>query len=100
MQDHALDRGLREQNPAIFAKVADPERTAYLMTFQPLDKEKVQALPEAERKTVEEVRAQTRQATLAEVAVLPAIMCVCYLGLIAYFRTKGGYKPVELKSTA
>jgi hypothetical protein len=25
-------------------------------------------------------------------------MLVCYLGLIMYFRTKGGYKPVELET--
>jgi MFS family permease len=100
MQDKALDRGLHAENPAIYAKIAEPPRTAYLMTFQPLDKEKERALPEAEQKIVEEVRAKTSQSTLAEVAVLPAIMCVCYLGLIAYFRARGGYKPVELKQAA
>ena len=36
------------------------------------------------------------QATLAKVAVLPAVMFVCYLGLILYFRSRGGYRPVEV----
>ena len=96
MQDHSLDRRLREQNPAIYAKVTEPERTAYLMTFRPIDKEKELKLPEAERKIVQDVRAENSQTTLAKVAVPPVIMCVFYLGLIAYFRARGGYKPVEL----
>jgi hypothetical protein len=68
------------------------------MTFHPIDKEKEAALPTADRKTVEEVRAKNSQATLAEVAILPAMMCACYLGLILHFRRKGGYRPVELSA--
>ena len=33
---------------------------------------------------------------LGKMAVFPAFMLVCYLALIAYFKTKGGYKPVQL----
>jgi hypothetical protein len=28
--------------------------------------------------------------------MFPAFMFICYLGLILYFRSKGGYKPVSL----
>jgi MFS family permease len=36
--------------------------------------------------------ARTKQATLGKIAILPAIMLACYLGLIAYFRSRGGYR--------
>jgi hypothetical protein len=39
---------------------------------------------------------RTKQATLGRIALLPAIMLVCYLGLIAYFRTAGGYRAEHL----
>jgi MFS family permease len=39
---------------------------------------------------------RTKQATLGRIALLPVIMLVCYLGLIAYFRTAGGYKAERL----
>ncbi len=39
---------------------------------------------------------RTKQATLGTIAVLPALMLVCYLGLIVYFRTAGGYKAERL----
>ncbi len=45
------------------------------------------------------VGASTRKAkktTLTTVAVLPAIMVVCYSGLLIYFRARGGYRPVHL----
>jgi len=40
-------------------------------------------------------RAAKRNA-MATIALLPLIMAGCYLGLILYFRAKGGYKAIEL----
>jgi MFS family permease len=44
------------------------------------------------------IDARTKQATLAKIAILPTIMLVCYLGLIAYFKSIGGYRPTLLIS--
>lgn len=45
-----------------------------------------------------ELDSRTKQQTLAKIAILPAIMLACYLGLIAYFRATGGYKAKHLVS--
>ncbi|MGH9161212.1 MAG: MFS transporter [Vicinamibacteraceae bacterium] len=45
-----------------------------------------------------ELDSRTKQQTLAKIAILPAIMLVCYLGLIAYFRATGGYRATHLVS--
>ena len=37
---------------------------------------------------------------LGKMAMFPAFTFICYLALIAYFRTKGGYKPVALTGSA
>ncbi len=100
MQDNSLDARLKHESPAIHAKVAEPEKSAYLMTFQPIDKAKVAVLPPAERQVIERVSGENSQGTLAQVAGLPAIMFLCYVGLIFYFRSKGGYKAVELTTAA
>jgi len=42
--------------------------------------------------TIEKVDRDTKQATLSKIAILPAIMFVCYMILIFYFQTRGGYK--------
>jgi hypothetical protein len=98
LQDHSLDHRLETQNPAIHAKVAEPAQSKYGMTYSPLDKTRIARLPANEQAVVEEVRVVNNQAVLAKVAILPGIMCLCYLSLIIYFRSKGGYRQVEIFS--
>jgi hypothetical protein len=46
------------------------------------------------------IQSTTKQHALAYIAVLPAIMLVCYLILIAYFRSRGGYQAQVLTGHA
>lgn len=96
LQDHSLDRRLEQQSPALHAKVAGNEQAKFGLKFQPVDKNQIAALPAEEKVALEQVQVVNNQAMLAKVAVLPAIMFVCYLGLIFYFRSRGGYRPIEL----
>jgi MFS family permease len=96
LQDHFLDKTLAAQDAALHEKIAGAPQTKFGFTYQPLDKTRIAALPPAEQATVEAVRTANNQSTLARVAVLPAIMFLCYLGLIVYFRARGGYRQVHL----
>ncbi len=96
MQDNDLDVRLREENPALHQNIALPEQSKYLFRYQPLDKQKIEQLPPEEKAEVEQIITSTNQATLAKVALLPLTMFLCYLALILYFRSKGGYRPVEI----
>lgn len=105
--DQNLDRSLAATSPAIHAQVELPE-TAFpiirglgagptsIGPYKPLDKAKIAALPEADRVATDANLAQARQHSLAQFAVLPMIMAVCYLLLFVYFKSQGGYKPVSL----
>ena len=57
-------------------------------------------LPEDKRKSVkksiEEVRSESKQGALATMAIFPAIMLVGYIVLIIYFNARGGYKVQEI----
>ena len=99
IQDNALDERLRAADPAIHARVAGEPATAYLMRYQPVDRSKVSELPEPARKVVEDITTANSQQTLATFAILPAIMFFCYIGLILYFRARGGYRQVQLAPT-
>ncbi|MCC7462205.1 MAG: MFS transporter [Gammaproteobacteria bacterium] len=105
--DQNLDRSLRAEQPAIHAQLAEPAQSFPLLRglntgattlgpYQPLDKARLAALPEAERQAATPVLASARQRSLAYFAVLPAIMIVCYLLLYAWFRSRGGYRAVLL----
>jgi MFS family permease len=100
MQDNTLDSRLKTADAAVHAKVAGERKSQMLMSYQVIDKSKIATLPEAERKTVEKISAENSQASLATVATLPGIMFLCYLGLVLYFKSKGGYKAVELTTAA
>jgi MFS family permease len=54
------------------------------------------ATMQGQMQVITELDAGTKQGTLGKIAVLPAIMLLCYLALIAYFRSRGGYRAVQL----
>jgi MFS family permease len=96
VQDQSLDSRLAAAAPQIHAAVAGEPRDAYLMSFRTIDRSKVAQLPEPQRTVVEQITTANSQKTLAKFAILPAIMFFCYLGLILYFKARGGYRQVEL----
>jgi len=96
IQDQALDKRLATEAPLIHTAVAGEPRDAYLMQFTTVDRAKVAQLPEPQRTVVEQITTTNSQKTLAKFAILPAIMFFCYVGLILYFKARGGYRQVEL----
>jgi MFS family permease len=98
MQDHFLDKNLARQYPALHEKIAAPAQKKYGLTYRPLDQNKIEALSPEEKNQVEELLSNNNQATLARVAWLPAIMLVCYAGLLLYFKSRGGYAQVQIQS--
>jgi fucose permease len=97
VQDKFLDQRLAAQNPALHEKIIEPAQSKFGLSFQPLDKSKIATLSDAEKSEVEKVRIANNQATLGKVAALPAIMFLCYLGLILYYRARGGYRQVHME---
>lgn len=47
---------------------------------------------------IKEARDKSSQGALANMAYFPALMLVCYILMFLYFKSKGGYKPVELQA--
>jgi MFS family permease len=81
------------------------EKTIYeVLTYKTIDDKKlgeiIGDLPEDQQQPAAEkvasVRSQSNQGALVSMAVFPTFMLISYLVLIAYFRSKGGYKPVDL----
>lgn len=98
--DHKFDQNLQQKDQAIYAAVVSPEeKTSYGLTYHPVDRSKVDALSDDQKKIVNDVTAETKQKSLILASILPATMFLCYLGLIAYFASKGGYRPVNLPAS-
>lgn len=96
IQDKQIDRELQAQNPAVHQQVMGEAKTSVFGKYKPLDQEKAAQLGASEQAIITDVQATAKKNALATVAVFPAIMLVCYLGLILYFRSKGGYQAIQL----
>jgi hypothetical protein len=91
LQDRAFDERMQAASPEIYQQVV-VEKTGLLGAYNSLDQARKEALPKEDQEKVALIVGQAQQSTLGKIAILPAIMFVCYLLLIGYFRSKGGYK--------
>ena len=96
IQDKHMDRELLSQNQALHTKVVAGEKASVFGKYKPLDQEKLAALSGEEKGIIASITATAKKNALATVAIFPAIMLVCYIILIFYFKSKGGYKAVVL----
>lgn len=95
-QDTDIDKTLREQHPAIHAKVQGKETVNLIGSAPSVDAQALAQLPEAEQTVVTGVQNHFKKLTFARTALLPAFLLFCYVLLFLWFRARGGYRPVEL----
>lgn len=92
IQDKEIDRELLSQSPAVHAEVVGTEKVSVFGTYLPLDQAKIAALGDEDKSVIVTITDTAKKNALATVAIFPAIMLICYLILIYYFRSRGGYK--------
>jgi len=99
VQDSALAAEVRLADPAL-AEQLTVMRPGLFGDSYALDPALRAALPPDQAELVAAADRATKQATLGKIAILPAIMLVCYLGLIAWFASRGGYRITSLHDEA
>jgi MFS family permease len=93
IQDKKVDQILETRNPTLLQKVIGEEKVSVFGKYRPVVAERVEALPQAEADELKGVQAEAKKSALTTVAIFPCIMLACYLGLLFYYKSKGGYKP-------
>jgi len=96
IQDKSVESKLEEKAPAVYEQVVGEEKISVFGRYRAIDAEKLKATTEAEREEVEKLQKEAKKSALATVAIFPAIMFLCYVGLILYFRSQGGYQAETL----
>lgn len=91
VQDHAIDTHLQQQQPVVYQQVSESKEWVF-GKYQAVNPDKVKLLPSGEQDKIAVIEDNAKRGALSTVAVFPGIMLVCYLILIAYFRSRGGYK--------
>jgi hypothetical protein len=77
-----------------YAKVSK-DGSYVLGSYKAIDAEKVATLAKTDKATAEKITAAregANQGALAKIAMFPMFMLACYIGLILWFRSRGGYK--------
>lgn len=95
-QDQDMHQRLMGGHAALLARVEGTAKPSIFGDTPSLDQKKVKALDEAGTKELTLVQAESKRGAFARIAMLPVFMLVCYLGMFFYFRSRGGYKPVEI----
>jgi len=70
-------------------------KTRAILLEEPADKPVIEAT-QKEKATLDRVTTEAKRDTMSRVALLPLIMACCYLLLLLYFKSTGGYKAIEL----
>jgi hypothetical protein len=100
MKDGQVLKGLKVDDKLVKEAKLDPKTTLVIVDAAgkhlQLPRKDINTIRPGPVEQISELRGKSKQGALAFMAIFPAIMLVSYLILIAYFRAKGGYKPVEL----
>lgn len=99
-QDHEVDAKLAVEAPALHQQYVTVEKRGILGAYRALDSAALEAAPDQDRQTIQDVQATAKKDALSRVAILPIVMLICYIGLIIFFKVQGGYKPVLLEGAA
>ena len=100
VQDHQVDTKTIAYDTAngtqLHNTYVSSDKTGIFGKYKAVDPGKLASAPEADKVAVEAIQEGAKKDALKRVAILPIFMFLCYIGLIFYFRSKGGYKPVEI----
>jgi MFS family permease len=96
LQESSATQQLQAANPALYQTVT-VEKNYLLGSYKAIDPVKSAAVTDDNSTGQIKTATTTGQFNaLAKMALFPVFIFVCYLALILYFKSKGGYKPVHL----
>lgn len=100
IQDNAVDQGLvaydKENETAIHATYVTLEKKSIFGNYMAIDADAFAEAPEEVTTIVGAETGKAKKGALKMVAIFPIIMMISFLILLFYFKSKGGYKAVEL----
>jgi len=98
MQESSTTQQLQATNPALYSQVTMKQK--YLLgSYQAIDPVKSATITDDKAKADLVAATTSGQFTaLGRMAMFPLFTFICYLALTLFFKSRGGYKPVQLKT--
>ena len=95
IQDQSIETQLADENPAIHAQVVSTKNSVF-GEYDAVDPALRANVSDEENVIIDQTVEKATQGALTTVAIFPVLMFFSYLGLMLFYRSKGGYKPKEL----
>jgi hypothetical protein len=96
-QDVDLAKRLGTPNhAALYWQVKAEPKMSIFGPAPTVDQQKVKVLPADRQRELLTVQAFNKRSVFKTISLLPGFMLVCYLGILYYFRSRGGYEPVTI----
>lgn len=95
-QDKDIHTRLASDHSPLLAKIEGTAKPSIFGSTPSLDQDKIKSLDAAATTELTAVQAESKRGAFAKIAVLPAFMLACYVLMWLWFRSRGGYKPIEL----
>ena len=98
MQEKSAEIAIEKEMKGTYETVSK-EDTYFFGKYNAVDDAKVKKLAESDKEKADKINGvvkTAKQGALAWVTVFPAFMLICYLGLIFYFKSQGGYAAVDI----
>ncbi|HAV12338.1 MAG TPA: MFS transporter [Opitutae bacterium] len=99
LQESSVSSAVADELPAVYEQTS-AESDYLLGNYTVIDATALAALPEAAQAEVAAIQERETQGALGKMAMFPAFILVVYIGLILYFKSKGGYKPKVIGEAA
>jgi MFS family permease len=96
LQESSATKQLASADPALYRTVT-VEKKYLLGNYRAIDPVKSTAVTdEHSQQAILSATTTGQFSALGKMAMFPAFMLICYLALIMYFKSKGGYRPVQI----
>ena len=98
MQEDSAMVALEAAKPGVYQTIQKTDSNLFLGDYTAVDDKLV--MGHAAEDEITSIVSAAKQGALAKMCLFPGIMLVCYLILIAYFKSRGGYKPAEFGASS
>jgi MFS family permease len=96
IQEETASSVLKERNSTVAAQVVEQQKK-FGVSYEAIMPDKVAKVTEPEaQKAIADANKAGQFDALAKMALFPTFMLVCYIILFVYFKTRGGYKALDI----
>jgi MFS family permease len=103
VQDKSIDKSLYvhdvTHSTGLHTNYVTQVKQSIFGDYLAVDAAKLESAPEKDVQTVNAVQESAKKSALKTVAIFPVVMFICYIALMYYFKTKGGYKAIHLTNS-